>query len=297
MRTLNFIIPEEYNDSRLIDFLRGYAEFSAALVTSLRCREEAVRLNGKHHRMIDKVFTGDSLEIHIPENTQSPLLWDEPIEIIFEDDDILVVNKPSGISTHPTYNHPNGTLCNAVANYLQKTKNEPSAGRAIGRLDKVTSGVVIFAKNSFAASFLNGKLQKVYNALVWGQPEETGTVDIGIYRPDPHKTERAVSESGDRAITHWKTIQKLQDMSLLEIRTETGRTHQIRVHLSHVGYPLVGDDMYGGATTESIKRAALHCLKITITHPVTREELTFSAPLPDDIKKEIDLQKEIGNTY
>ncbi len=288
MRKIEYIIPEEYNERPLLHFFKGEIKLSTYIIRHLRTTPQTVFINGTHWRVIDKVKTGDKLTIFIPEKTTPPPLWDEPISVIYEDEDILIVNKPSGISSHPTQKHPNGTLCNAVANYLIKSNNEPAAGRAVGRLDKVTSGVMVFAKNSLSASKLNGNMQKVYNALVWGTLEENGTIDAPIYRPDMGLTLRTVDERGDHAVTHWHVLEQFSDKAFVEIKTETGRTHQIRVHFNHIGHPLVGDELYGAEETENLNHAALHCKQITITHPITKKEMTFIAPLPEDIKKELE---------
>ena len=287
MRVITYTISKEYNNRPLLHFLKGELKLSTHIVQSLRHTNGAVLINGNFARVVDIVNEGDNLEIHFPEKTQPPLLWEKELEIIFEDQDLLVINKPSGISVHPTFNHPNGTLCNAVANYLLKTQNTSSAARAIGRLDKVTSGVLIFAKNAYTASRLNGNIEKIYNAIAYGCTPEKGTINAPIYRPDFGKTMRAVGNEGDEAITHFKTITQSTEKSFLEITTETGRTHQIRVHCAHIGHPLMGDDMYGAPLTENLKRAALHCSKVTITHPVTKENITFTAPLPEDMKNEL----------
>lgn len=288
MRKIEFTITPEYDDCPLLHFMKTEIKLSTYIIRHLRNTPQTVFINGTHWRVVDKVKSGDKLTLFIPEKTAPPPLWDEPISIIYEDEDILIVNKPSGISSHPTHNHPNGTLCNAVANYLIKSNNEPAAGRAVGRLDKVTSGVMVFAKNSYAASKLNGNMNKVYNAIVWGTPDTTGTINAPIYRPDMGLTLRTVDPRGDYAITHWKVIKQLQDRAFVEVKTETGRTHQIRVHFDYIGHPLVGDELYGSPETEFLNHAALHCRQITIMHPVTQEEMTFTAPLPDDMKKELE---------
>lgn len=292
MRKLFFTVTEEYNDKPLLHFIKTYVKLSMHTIQSIRNIKGAVLINEKCARMIDRVFEGDILEIQLPEKTTPPTLWDFPLTVIYEDEDLLVIDKPSGISAHPTYNHPDGTLANAVAAYLAKKDNNFSAARSVGRLDKVTSGVMIFAKNSFIASRLNNNTEKIYTALVYGHLDDIGTINAPIYRPDPNKTERAVG-NGDEAVTHWKILKKLCDASLLEITTETGRTHQIRVHCAHIGHPLIGDMMYGGAETENLKRAALHCSSISIIHPVTEEGMTFTAPLPEDMKKELEKRKNL----
>ena len=284
MRKLNYVITAEYSSRPLLHFLRGGAKLSTRIVATLRHTENSVLVNGIPARLIDKVRAGDAVTVLLPEKSEPPQLFEMELEIIYEDDDLLVVNKPSGISVHPTYNHPNGTLSNAVANYLIKNGGTPSAARAVGRLDKVTSGVIIFAKHSVAASLLNGELDKTYYAIVHGILNGSGTVNAPIYRPDSTKTLRAVGEGGDEAVTHWQAVESCGDLTLVRIKTETGRTHQIRVHLAYIGHPLAGDEMYGGTCVGSINRAALHCAEISITHPVTKEVLTFEAPMPEDMQ-------------
>ncbi len=287
MRKLTFNISAPYDGKPLLHFFKDSLKLSGYLIRHLKNTDGSVKVNGQDFRVIDIVRTGDELIITVPEKTTAPPLWDYPLDIIYEDDDILAVNKPSGISTHPTAKHPNGTLCNAVASYLQKMYSSPAAGRAIGRLDKVTSGVMIFAKNSFAAAKLNGKQDKTYNALVWGTPPERGTIDAPVFRPDMGLTLRCVDERGDKAVTHYSVLKQFAEKALVEVKTQTGRTHQIRVHFLHIGHPLVGDELYNSPVTENLNHAALHCKSITITHPVTEKVMTFEAELPGDMKKEL----------
>ena len=293
MRELKFTVTKEYENTPLKHFLKSFVKLSTRTIQTLRNSEDIVFINEKNARIIDTVYEGDSIKIFIPETGAPPTLWDTPITVIYEDEDLLAVNKPSGVSAHPTYNHPHETLSNAVASYIAKNDGNFSAVRSVGRLDKVTSGVMLFAKNSFVASRLNGNMKKVYNALATGVMENAGTVNAPIYRPDINKTERAVGKNGDKAITHWKALEQLNGATFLEITTETGRTHQIRVHCAYIGHPLLGDVMYGAEETENLKRSALHCSSITIIHPIKNTEITFTAPLPEDMKKELEKRKNI----
>ena len=288
MRTIEYTVTEAYHQYPLLHFLKGHVKLSTRIVQTLRHTKGSVLVNGKYARLVDKISFGDKVTISLPETTAPPLLWDMELDVIYEDDDLLVINKPSGISVHPTFNHPNGTLCNAVASYLSSKNNSSSVARAVGRLDKVTSGVMLFAKNSYVASMLNGNLDKTYLAIVNGYTEESGIIEAPIFRPDLSKTIRTVDDRGDYALTTYKTFFRYDKASVVEVKTETGRTHQIRVHFSHIGHPLIGDEMYGGSATENITRAALHCLSVSVTHPVTKDKLTFTAPLPEDIKKEFE---------
>ena len=288
MRKIEYTVTEEYHQYPLLHFLKGHVKLSTRIVQTLRHTKGSVLVNGEYARLVDKVSFGNTVSISLPETTTPPLLWNMELDVIYEDDDLLVINKPSGISVHPTFNHPNGTLCNAVASYLADKNSSSSVARAVGRLDKVTSGVMIFAKNAFVASVLNGNLEKTYLAIVNGNTEDSGAIEAPIYRPDLNKTIRTVDDRGDYALTSYRTLLRYNKSSVVEVKTETGRTHQIRVHFSHIGHPLTGDEMYGGASTENITRAALHCLKVSVTHPVTKKTHTFTAPLPEDIKKEFE---------
>ena len=263
---------------------------STRTVQSLRHTDGAVLINKKPARVVDIVFSGDRLEIYLPEKSLPPILSEMALDIIYEDDDLLIINKPAGISVHPTRNHPDNTLANGVANYIFKTTNVMAAARAVGRLDKGTSGVTVFAKSSFAASKLNGKTEKIYKAIVYGNIADSGIIDTPIYRPDPKKTLRAAgnAQNSQNAVTEWSVERRCGDKALLKIITHTGRTHQIRVHMASIGFPLSGDDMYGGAITDNIKRPALHCFSVSVLQPVTGEKLCFSAPLPQDMARELE---------
>ncbi len=287
MRKIEYTVTTEYSQRPLLHFLKGHIKLSQRITQTLRHTPGAVLVNGEFARLIDKVSNGDKVTINIPQNIQPPLLWDAPLEIIFEDDDLLVINKPSGVSVHPTFNHPNGTLYNAVASYLSNKNGIPSAAGAVGRLDKVTSGVMVFAKNKVIASRLNGNMKKTYWAIATGVTKESGTINAPIYRPDPNKTIRAVGK-GDEAITHYKALAHFENKTFLEITTETGRTHQIRVHFNYIGNTLLGDEMYGSPITENLKRAALHCRSVAFINPITNKEMLFIAPLPEDMKKELE---------
>ena len=188
MRILEYNVPAEYSGRPLLHFLKGHLKLSTKIVQSLRHTYGSVTANDRVVRMIDNIFENEKVIIRIPEKSTPPLLCEMDLDIIYEDEDILVLNKPAGISAHPTRRHPNGTLANGVANYIIKNGGSEAAGRAIGRLDKGTSGVIVFAKNSLSAFRLNGNIEKTYFALIKGDVENTGTIDTPIYRPDPNKT-------------------------------------------------------------------------------------------------------------
>ena len=286
-RNLTYIVGEELDGEKVIKVLRESLQMSARMVVKLRHAPDAIKLNGVHARTVDKLKTGDVLEISFPEEkNEIPATHFDNLVIIYEDEDIIVINKPAGLAMHPTHNHQGDTLANEVAAYFAQ-KNKYPVFRAVGRLDKSTSGVVVCALNKHSASRLAENISKEYVALVEGEYSGHGTINKKIYRPDPMKTLRAVGEEGDEAITHWKEEIATPEMSLVRINLETGRTHQIRVHFSSMGTPLAGDDMYGSQNTE-ITRAALHCENVTLIHPVTGEKMYFKAEMPEDMQKIVD---------
>lgn len=285
-RVISYTIPEEYDGKKVIAFLRGEAGISCRLLKALKRVENGITLNGKHIRTIDLLHKNDLLCVNIPcpESEIEPVEF--PLEILYEDDDMIIINKDPFIACHPTHNHQGDTLANAVAFHLQK-KGKHSVFRAVGRLDKGTSGIVICALNKHAAAHIPKTVSKEYVAVVSGKLEPEGTIDAPIYRPDPMKTIRAVGEGGDRAVTHWKVIRQNDTTTLARIKLETGRTHQIRVHFASAGMPLVGDSLYG-EDPDNIGHQLLHCEKVTFTHPITGERMTITAPVPEDMQRVID---------
>ncbi|MGN1347524.1 MAG: RluA family pseudouridine synthase [Acutalibacteraceae bacterium] len=290
MRRLEFVIPPEYDEKTVYTFLKGKVRISLALLRSLKRVENGIELNGVHTRTVDLIHSGDILSINIPDDgvcaeddgkikTQAHC---DP-EIIFEDEDILVVNKPALLPIHESHNHQGDTLQNVVGAYLLR-QGKSASFRAVGRLDKGTSGLVVCALNRFCAARLSGSIKKEYLAVVTGEYNEKGTVDVPIYRPDPMKTYRTCDERGDRAVTHYNPEKTGNGLTLMRIKLETGRTHQIRVHFSHLGTPLVGDTMYGKAD-ERITHQCLHCAKAVFIHPLTGEEVICEAPMPEDMQK------------
>lgn len=286
-RKLQYAIPSEYSSKRVLDFLK-HLGFSHRLITKLKQAPDGILLNGEHIRTIDLMSEGDVLEINLPTDKKESISIpvEMPLDIIYEDDDILVLNKPAMLAVHESHNHLGDTLSNAVAFHLKK-EGKPSVFRAVGRLDKGTSGLMVCALNRYAASRLSGKIKKQYLAIATGIYEGEGTIDAPIYRPDPILTVRTVDERGERAITHWKALKNDGENTLLRVKLETGRTHQIRVHFASLGTPLVGDTMYG-TPDERICHQALHCCECRFIHPVKNEEMHFFCDMPDDMKKIIE---------
>ncbi len=286
MREIEYTVEEYFEGKKLISFLRGHVKISVRLLRSLKRVDGGIKVNGNHARTVDIIHAGDrvTLTIHEDESTSIPI--DYPLTVVYEDEDILVIDKPAMLPMHESHNHQGDTLANAVSGYLNK-KGRSLSFRAVGRLDKGTSGLVICALNSHAAARLSGNFEKTYYAITTGRYEGTGTIDKPIYRPDPMKTYRTVDDRGDRAVTHYKVIESGENFSLLEINLETGRTHQIRVHFAFLGTPLYGDRMYG-AEHKLIERQALHCSAVSFVHPVTGERIELESPLPEDMVRVLD---------
>lgn len=278
MRVITFKISEENDGCQIRDFLRSFG-VSASLITRLKQTENGITVNGEFKRAIDTIKAGDELTISIASKGHMPSPTKMDVEIVYEDEDIIVLNKPPLLPVHESRNHIGDTLSNFVAYYI----NEDTAFRAVFRLDRDTSGLVLVAKNELAASKLAGKIDKDYYAVVNGIIENSGTVDAPISRCGDSIIRRTVSENGERAITHYEPISYRNNATLLKLKLETGRTHQIRVHMEHIGHTLLGDSLYDGNCTR-ISRQALHCKDIYFIHPITNEKMHISSDFPDDMK-------------
>lgn len=284
MRTIEFKITEKDNGKRIRDFLRDFG-VSSSLLTKLKNTENGITLNGEFARTIDPVKTNDILKINIENKGQMPAPSDKKLEIIFEDEDIIAVNKPPFMPVHESRNHQGDALSNAVANYVDKN----TAFRAVYRLDRDTSGIVLIAKNELSASKLAGKIKKDYYAVAEYDIGENGTISAPIARESESIIKRCVSENGETAVTHFEKVKSFKHGVLYKINLETGRTHQIRVHFAHLGASLVGDTLYGNGS-EIINRQALHCKTIYFIHPITGEKIELDSNFPEDIKILLEMQ-------
>lgn len=279
MRILEFNISENNNGRQIRDFLRDFG-VSSALLTKLKQTQNGITINGEFARAIDLLHTNDTLTIKIEDRGRMPQkLYTDTVEIVYTDEDILVLNKPPFMPVHESRNHQGDTLANTAACYM----DEDSSFRAVYRLDRDTSGLVLIAKNELAASKLAGRIKKDYYAVCSGILNGSGTIDSPIARMGDSIIKRHVAENGERAITHWTAVRNNGKSTLLKINLETGRTHQIRVHFSHIGHTLLGDTLYG-ADTEQINRQALHCKTIYFTHPITEKKMVIDCDFPDDFK-------------
>lgn len=284
-RHLEFRIESRSDGKKIKDFLNHEVGISHRMLCILKREPQGITLNGAHARAIDILRTGDLLVLGLPDDEQTSVSTPMkiPLDIVYEDTDILVLNKPAGLAMHETHNHQGDALSNAVAYHLE-ARGEIAVFRAVGRLDKGTSGLVVCAKNKYAAYRLAGNIEKTYYAVACGVFTGSGTIDAPIYRPDAGKTLRAVGKGGERAVTHWESLKTDGKCTLLRIHLETGRTHQIRVHFKYLGAPLVGDNMYESPDLR-LNHQALHCGECTLAHPVTGEKMVFSAPLPVDMQE------------
>lgn len=279
MRIIEFKITEKDNQKAIRDFLREFG-VSSSLLKKLKHTENGITLNGKFAKSIELLSTGDILKISIENSGEMPeRLENGNVQVIYDDEDIIVLNKPPYMPVHESRNHRGDTLANVAACYMEKD----TAFRAVYRLDRDTSGLVLIAKNELAACKLAGNVKKSYYAVCQGTLTGEGTIDLPIRRIEESIIVRGVFDDGERAVTHWKAVKTFDDKTLLCINLETGKTHQIRVHFSHLGYPLLGDSLYGGDCTE-ISRQALHCKTISFIHPVTGENITVDSDFPEDIK-------------
>lgn len=281
-RRLEFHIGSDYDGKKVLHYLRGEAKLSAKLVRTLKHYEDGITLNGEHIRTIDILKKGDILAVNIPhfDGDIEPVEMD--IDIVYEDDDIVIINKSPFLAMHPSHNHQGDTLANALVHHLIK-QGKPTVFRAVGRLDKGTSGLVVCALNSYSADRISSYSKKEYLAIVKGNAGN-GTIDAPIIRPDPIKTIRAVGEGGSPAVTHYEKIKSDGKLTLVRVLPETGRTHQIRVHFAHIGMPILGDSLYS-LDDRGIGHQLLHRSMLSLVHPVTGEEMTFRAPMPPDMQK------------
>lgn len=270
------------------ELLRYKFNFSSRLRTKIK-KHRGVSLNGAPVDPWMVPNAGDILAISIPDEIS--YFPPEPIAIlpVYEDDDLLIINKQPGVVVHPTNGHPDHTIANGLTQYMLDT-GQSFKIRFINRLDRDTSGLLALGKNShaqdgFVKQMKAGLVEKKYLAIVKGIiPDDQGTIDEPLGRPDPDRVHRGVVAGGNPSVTHYRVISRFESgYTLLELILETGRTHQIRVHLSHMGYPIVGDTLYGTADDNLIKRQALHAKSLSFLHPVTGKPLNLEAALPEDM--------------
>ena len=306
MEKFTFVLSEEEAGIPLKKVIKAKYHFSSRLMTKIKY-QDLLMLNGVPVPGYKTGNTGDTVTVSIPDEISHFEPQDIPLDIIYEDEDLLVINKQPGVTCHPTKGHKDQTIANGAMKYMQDT-GQSFKIRFINRLDMDTSGILLLGKNSFVQAELikqmdNDITEKKYIALVSGIIEEDEfLVDLPIGRPLPGTVNRMVvspdSPDGYPSKTKVKVLHRFTESNvckatLVELRLLTGRTHQIRVHMSHLGHPLLGDDLYGGPK-DVFSRQALHAYYFSCIHPVKKEKMEFFAPLPQDIT---DLIKTIEPDY
>ena len=300
-RILTYLITESDSDQRIYDFLCHHG-YSRHIRTWLKQHPGSVPLNGEEALFYFPLKNGDLLEISLEEEHPSENIVpvDLPIHIIYEDEDLMVIDKPADMPVHPSIGNYENTLANAAAWYFHR-QDIPFVFRCINRLDRDTTGLLILAKHMLSGAILSDQMKKraihrTYLAITEGKTDPAGTIDSPIGRTDQSLILRQVDhENGDSACTHYlqkcwhpktfypETLPVPQDgLSLVQLQLETGRTHQIRVHMTSIGHPLIGDTLYNPETA-LMNRQALHSYRLAFTHPVTGVSLEFTSPLPEDM--------------
>lgn len=278
-------------DGMTVKEYAGELGISKRLLTDIKFGGGDLQINGEHVTVKYVLKEGDLLIVKFPEEQVSETLLAEPIplDILYEDEHVLVINKQPYVSSIPSREHPSGSIANGIIDHYQKNGVRATV-HLVTRLDRDTSGVMLVAKHRFAHSILssaqkNGLVKRRYAAVVHGRMAQMeGTVDAPIGRHPDSIIERTVTPDGQKAVTHFYVTCANDDMTSVALQLETGRTHQIRVHMSYLGHPLCGDTLYGG-TRQEIARQALHSEHLSFIHPLTQENMTFHAPLPQDMSK------------
>lgn len=286
---LKWEVKKEHDGLLLREFLH-IMELSKRALTDIKFQGGKILVNNEEKTVRTIVKEHDLITVYFPIEKPSKELVAQavPFGIVYEDEALLVVNKPAGISSIPSREHPNGTLANGILHYYQQIGLQ-STIHIVTRLDKDTSGLMLIAKNRYVHYlFSKNELKDVnrkYKAIVHGNMSESaGVISARIARKSNSIIEREVSEEGQEAITNFKVLQKFEEFSIVELQLETGRTHQIRVHMSSIDHPLVGDDLYGGSVS-TLKRQALHSYYLSFVHPIHKTEISFEIDLPEDLNK------------
>ncbi len=288
--TLTFNITAGDRGKTVRDFLRE-KDISRTALTDIKFKGGNITVNGTEVRVRRILEKGDILAVTFPEEKRSESIKGEliPLDILYEDEYLLVINKPPGMNTIPSREHSAGSLANAVAGYYEKIGLH-STVHVVTRLDRDTSGVVLIAKyrhihHLFSRQHQEGNIVRIYEALAGGKfSRREGLIEEPIARKTDSIIEREVNPDGQYACTYFEVIKQYPAFAHVRLRPKTGWTHQIRVHLSHLGHPLLGDDLYGG-TVNLIGRQALHCRSISFFHPVLQKNCEFEAPLPADMEE------------
>ena len=288
MRTLRYEITPEYDGMNVERYLKKVHGYSSRTIVKLKHYDRGMYLNGAHTRTIDLLHPGDVLEITFLDSEEHGvehfIRSNRQVQIVYEDHDLIVFNKPADMPCHQSCGHAADTLANVFAAHCDKLGMDLMY-RPLNRLDRDTSGAVLVAKNRFAAATVTNNFHKTYQAILDGiPPQMEGRVDAPIRREFPEEMRRIVADDGQRAITNYRVLAQSGNLSLVDFVLETGRTHQIRVHMAYLGCPVLGDELYG-RKSELISRQALHCRHIAFPQPVSREEIRVDCPLLPDMQE------------
>lgn len=289
MSALRFPVRPEEDGQTVNTILRRGRGCSGTLLKALRAAPDGILLDGKPALLRDTASAGQVLLLTLPPEEDALPPADGPITVYFEDEHLLILEKPPGLTVHPTSGCHDGTLASLVKAHAL-ARGEHWRFRPVNRLDRSTSGLMVVAKHAYAQerliAALHGTFVRRYLALCIAAPEPpAGTVDAPIGRIPGEVLRRAVREDGKRAVTRYRTLAASPAGALVALAPETGRTHQLRVHMAHLGCPLAGDFLYGTENPALIGRAALHSCALALTHPVTEERLAFSCPPPEDFRR------------
>lgn len=290
-RMLDYTVQINEDGLRVEQFLRRRG-YSRQNLVELKKMPLSILVNGSPRRLNEILTDMDTLTVHIQEHVSSLQIPPVhlPLDIIYEDEDIIVINKPAGMPVHPSINNYTNTLANGLAWYYRE-QGKPFIFRCTNRLDRDTSGLTIIAKHMLSSNILSRmtvrhEIRREYLAIVRGsvQPAE-GTISAPLSRKPGSVIERIVDfDHGERAVTHYHVVEEKNGHSLVSLLLETGRTHQIRIHMKYLGFPLIGDYLYN-PDMEYMQRQALHSYCLALSHPITGEKLEFHAPLPEDMQR------------
>ena len=305
LKELKLIVTEQYVGERLDTYVSSLNSNMSRSNCQRLIKEGNVLVNGNSSKEAYKVKLGDEILIRIEPPKEAKIEAQEiPLNIIYEDNDIIVINKEKGMVVHPGNGNMDGTLVNAVLSHAKDSLSgiggEIRPG-IVHRLDKDTSGLIIVAKNDSAhinvsEQIKNHEVTKIYTALVRGNIEEDeATIDMPIARDERDRTKMATNIDGKEAVTHFKVIKRYYDYTLLRVKIDTGRTHQIRVHMAKIHHPVIGDEVYSNGKNEfNVKGQLLHSTILEFKHPRTGEKLHFEAPLPDEFKNVLEILDKRG---
>ena len=293
-RSFRYHITEK-DAGKTVGVFLSEREYTPTCIKFLKKAENLITVNGKWEFVNKVLQENDILETVFldDENSENTPSVEMPLDIVYEDEDVLVLNKPPKLPIHPTKGYEYHSLANGVVHYYEK-QGIPFVFRSINRIDKDTTGLVIVAKNMLSGSILgeamrNREIRRTYLAVTEGELPERGTIDLPIGRREGSAVERCIDENGAKAVTHYERLHYANGHSLAQIRLETGRTHQIRLHMRAIGHPLPADVLYNQNFTV-IERHALHSWKLEFPHPITKEILCFEQEMPEDMKKILNMK-------